>query len=98
MYHTFMLIMIYFDVFFLMLRLRPRSTRTDTLVPYTTLFRSQRRHRAADECGGGETRHLRPTGGQPVARDPAVQDAGRVLDLAMSDEVEQLGEIGRAHV
>src|SRR3546814_10145367 len=26
--------------FFLMIRLHPRSTRTDTLFPYTTLFRS----------------------------------------------------------
>src|SRR3546814_11983359 len=31
--------------FFLMIRLPPRSTRTDTLFPYTTLFRSGRRHR-----------------------------------------------------
>src|SRR3546814_12578882 len=33
----------YFDVcyfFFLMIRRPPRSTRTDTLFPYTTLFRS----------------------------------------------------------
>src|SRR3546814_3191121 len=29
-------------VFFLMLRRPPRSTRTDTLFPYTTLFRSLR--------------------------------------------------------
>src|SRR3546814_9723428 len=29
--------------FFLMIRLPPRSTRTDTLFPYTTLFRSVRR-------------------------------------------------------
>src|SRR3546814_17694634 len=28
------------SLFFLMLRLPPRSTRTDTLFPYTTLFRS----------------------------------------------------------
>src|SRR3546814_5647854 len=28
------------DVFFLMIRRPPRSTRTDTLFPYTTLFRS----------------------------------------------------------
>src|SRR3546814_20295572 len=28
--------------FFLMIRLPPRSTRTDTLFPYTTLFRSER--------------------------------------------------------
>src|SRR3546814_7599050 len=30
-----------FLVFFLMLRRPPRSTRTDTLFPYTTLFRSE---------------------------------------------------------
>src|SRR3546814_9273859 len=29
--------------FFLMIRRPPRSTRTDTLFPYTTLFRSDRR-------------------------------------------------------
>src|SRR3546814_10431774 len=28
-----------------MIRRPPRSTRTDTLFPYTTLFRSKRRHR-----------------------------------------------------
>src|SRR3546814_4318006 len=33
--------------FFLMIRRPPRSTRTDTLFPYTTLFRSRRR-RAPD--------------------------------------------------
>src|SRR3546814_2142869 len=31
------------SVFFLMIRRPPRSTRTDTLFPYTTLFRSIRR-------------------------------------------------------
>src|SRR3546814_1154958 len=30
-----------FACFFLMIRRPPRSTRTDTLFPYTTLFRSQ---------------------------------------------------------
>src|SRR3546814_11821130 len=30
--------------FFLMIRLPPRSTRTDTLFPYTTLFRSSGTH------------------------------------------------------
>src|SRR3546814_5715298 len=30
-----------FIVFFLMIRRPPRSTRTDTLFPYTTLFRSR---------------------------------------------------------
>src|SRR3546814_5775163 len=37
--------------FFLMIRRPPRSTRTDTLFPYTTLFRSAR----------GSARHSRPT-------------------------------------
>src|SRR3546814_10053265 len=32
----------YLFIFFLMIRRPPRSTRTDTLFPYTTLFRSQR--------------------------------------------------------
>src|SRR3546814_11416154 len=32
--------MSYFEFFFLMIRRPPRSTRTDTLFPYTTLFRS----------------------------------------------------------
>src|SRR3546814_6911395 len=32
-------------IFFLMIRRPPRSTRTDTLFPYTTLFRSRVRHR-----------------------------------------------------
>src|SRR3546814_9947619 len=33
--------MIFVFVFFLMIRRPPRSTRTDTLFPYTTLFRSR---------------------------------------------------------
>src|SRR3546814_4357955 len=37
------------DVFFLMRRRPPRSTRTDTLFPYTTLFRSR---------GGGQLPQL----------------------------------------
>src|SRR3546814_442824 len=40
-------------IFFLMIRRPPRSTRTDTLFPYTTLFRSLRR--AAGE--GQESEH-----------------------------------------
>src|SRR3546814_9482730 len=37
-----------------MIRRPPRSTRTDTLFPYTTLFRSRHAHRAAHE---GEILH-----------------------------------------
>src|SRR3546814_12660136 len=36
--------------FFLMIRRPPRSTRTDTLFPYTTLFRSLRRASRVPRC------------------------------------------------
>src|SRR3546814_7633474 len=39
--------------FFLMIRRPPRSTRTDTLFPYTTLFRSHQRKRLGDLGHGG---------------------------------------------
>src|SRR3546814_11591653 len=32
---------VFYVIFFLMIRRPPRSTRTDTLFPYTTLFRSR---------------------------------------------------------
>src|SRR3546814_9734373 len=66
-----------------MIRRPPRSTRTDTLFPYTTLFRSDA-HRAAwlswpsfgragGNAGRGERSALRPVtcaddGGRPAAR------------------------------
>src|SRR3546814_16099434 len=43
-------------MYFLMLRLPPRSTRTDTLFPYTTLFRSNER---PDHGQGGHRRASR---------------------------------------
>src|SRR3546814_2402218 len=52
--------------FVLMIRRPPRSTRTDTLFPYTTLFRSHRRHPRAGAAA-------------PAARlqDPARGQCGR---------------------
>src|SRR3546814_4640596 len=49
-YHTF---------FFLMIRRPPRSTRTDTLFPYTTLFRSHAGHRSSGDQRS-RTRRLLP--------------------------------------
>src|SRR3546814_11940861 len=40
MYYIQCLMSVQFYLFFLMIRRPPRSTRTDTLFPYTTLFRS----------------------------------------------------------
>src|SRR3546814_4703868 len=43
-----------------MIRRPPRSTRTDTLFPYTTLFRSKHRHRPIEDClCGGPMRRRR---------------------------------------
>src|SRR3546814_18940484 len=43
LYFVFCLFFHFFVFFFLMIRRPPRSTRTDTLFPYTTLFRSRTR-------------------------------------------------------
>src|SRR3546814_5521863 len=63
----------YVFFFFLMIRRPPRSTRTDTLFPYTTLFRSIVTGRGeVDESGvrsRGITIAARP-GGQVVAPAP----------------------------
>src|SRR3546814_13441824 len=41
-----------------MIRLPPRSTRTDTLFPYTTLVRSGGGHRNRRDRAGGDVLHL----------------------------------------
>src|SRR3546814_3679270 len=61
-------------LFFVMIRRPPRSTRTDTLFPYTTLFRSGVRPAVETRAGGHRRRllgHLRRTGAAEV------RDAGR---------------------
>src|SRR3546814_18230081 len=58
--------------FFLMIRRPPRSTRTDTLFPYTTLFRSAERTESA--LNPRPRRAIKPVGGilkdclQPFAK------------------------------
>src|SRR3546814_14951102 len=80
----------------LMIRRPPRSTRPDTLFPYTTLFRS-RRGEAGARC---RLRQLQP---RPDVR-PARPDAGdgrtrhRARTGAEADARVALPEIGRAHV
>src|SRR3546814_11361235 len=53
--------MLLFCFFFLMIRRPPRSTRTDTLFPYTTLFRSAVRpaRRSGKPCARHRRRHRR---------------------------------------
>src|SRR3546814_5058920 len=55
-YYSLVLVFhIIFIFFFLMIRRPPRSTRTDTLFPYTTLFRSARPGLPRASCASGTT-------------------------------------------
>src|SRR3546814_11985407 len=47
----------FYSFFFLMIRRPPRSTRTDTLFPYTTLFRSPGADPAARQFLGDDAHH-----------------------------------------
>src|SRR3546814_17102060 len=56
-----------FVFFFLMIRRPPRSTRTDTLFPYTTLFRSARQERVRPRVRPGSSHSApRPSAGWPT--------------------------------
>src|SRR3546814_20848979 len=87
--------LLYFSVvvlllfFFLMIRRPPRSTRTDTLFPYTTLFRSEgprRRRRGRNQGLGGRAACL-----------PGLPFSATSPRLAGPDR-RFSEEIGRAHV
>src|SRR3546814_14129412 len=76
--------------FFLMIRRPPRSTRTDTLFPYTTLFRSDssghrparpaaRRRREARRRGRRQiARHGRPMAGRSEEHTSELQSLMRI--------------------
>src|SRR3546814_20017514 len=65
-------------VFFLMIRRPPRSTRTDTLFPYTTLFRSARTGSCRTARG---SRAAVPRRGGPGQNQPRVRSSMIVGDL-----------------
>src|SRR3546814_3593751 len=69
--------MFVFSVFFLMIRRPPRSTRTDTLFPYTTLFRS-------DEPGSGTLINVRNLLAAYGMQDSDLRGVYIKPDLAMS--------------
>src|SRR3546814_17183016 len=85
-YHVGRSCVVIFCFFFLMIRRPPRSTRTDTHFPYTTLFRSlsatPRRDLAAARAGRRDV--------PPAMSDVAVR-------AAVAGDLDLL-EIGRAHV
>src|SRR3546814_18771458 len=102
----------YSALFFLMIRRPPRATRTDTLFPYATLFRSQRRPADRPRPGAVELlrQHMRvdlqPDHRFVPAGDGIDESAERGVELVIVDDVaadqhiaslDQIGkEIGRA--
>src|SRR3546814_20002696 len=88
-------------VLFLIIRRPPRSTRTDTLVPYTTLFRSR------DGTSGDRTSEManlfkpdqrrRPRERRPRER-PVLKKVVNPSDQAGLARIVRPYEIGRAHV
>src|SRR3546814_5217753 len=71
-----------------MIRRPPRSTRTDTLFPYTTLFRSPRMREAV-------------VGGEAVEFVPIIVDGvdlAAVWTMQVAAELEVVGRIGEDHV
>src|SRR3546814_2113960 len=88
-----------FIVFFLMIRRPPRSTRTDTLFPYTTLFRSAvalQRCAEDTEPGAAQAAAGSPTGdpSRSIAGDHAADSAGDPY-LQATDQ-RQAGSSGRS--
>src|SRR3546814_16995232 len=97
--------MLFYFFFFLSLRRPPRSTRTDTLFPYTTLFRSER---VEQDIGGAvvaDRDHLRRKiadrsdrafglVGVEAAGKIAAVERDRIVPMTLSacDLAHQLGE------
>src|SRR3546814_16680666 len=75
-------------LFFLMIRRPPRSTRTDTLFPYTTLFRSPGAGQAGIWAGpvagggGGAAASWRSGAGGQRPRPESAADAASILKKA----------------
>src|SRR3546814_14117536 len=74
--------------FFLMIRRPPRSTRTDTLLPYPTLFRSPRDGaRRLERHSPRRRREARTTGA-----------GGRPMKLRVPEEIVAADQLGRVHL
>src|SRR3546814_13233259 len=83
-------------VFFLRIRRPPRSTRTDTLFPYTTLVRS---HRPPHGINPSTPEHQRVRGQQPARRrsaEPARAGARRRRSEEHTSELQSLMRISYA--
>src|SRR3546814_12927400 len=92
-----------FLFFFLMIRRPPRSTRTDTLFPYTTLFRSPVFEKLVEplvelleHIGGGQQIAL--FAGRPELAVWADRTGGKLGLHQRGAALQLVQQIGRAHV
>src|SRR3546814_14980269 len=73
--------MVFLCFFFLMFRRPPRSTRTDTLFPYTTLFRSHRsRHHYPASPARSVPRRQRPVLLPSYPADPGEENGEKGVE------------------
>src|SRR3546814_13896503 len=89
-YHVYLYVVCVFV--FLMIRRPPRSTRTDTLFPYTTLFRSVAVQRQAERVAGGIDVHPRDL--HRVAHERALDLLGAVV--LVGGDVERHHPVARS--
>src|SRR3546814_16934435 len=92
----------YFIFFFLMIRRPPRSTRTDTLFPYTTLFRSWKvlgvieEVKAKAKAAGLWNFFMPPQSGRAHVDDSFVFEGEQLTNLEYALCAEEMGKIGWA--
>src|SRR3546814_6720409 len=90
--------------FFLMIRRPPRSTRTDTLFPYTTLFRSARPERSTAIRGASGAAlstascSVAPTSTWSARVRLSASASASVAPLVNTSRAPDHAQIGRAHV
>src|SRR3546814_20682843 len=88
---------IFIYVCFLMIRLPPRSTRTDTLFPYTTLFRSRAiigriEDRRYEDQSDSDMPFVDPIAEKKDRRAERHTDRGRGQHMAPVDAAETVGQ------
>src|SRR3546814_18300789 len=91
-----------FVFFFLTIRRPPRSTRTDTLFPYTTLFRSPTRADLSVDSrpyliGPFDKLRVDVFGVEELSGEVQADASGRI-SVPLAGTIEAAGKIGRAHV